>query len=215
MINKKVSAIVVAGVLVVGAAFSVYAATHCRPGNNSSGIGMEMNREGSDSDTGMNRGSRGSGGSDQNRPPAPPKDSNSMNRMPGGPGGMNGQGKNRPERDDQSQDGSNGNRPDFSQGKPGAENPMDIEIKEKIDSIEDSDTKEKLTSLYEAFKSAMDSERELLDSESADSDDLEKAKSAAKEAMDALITAFKDAGLEMSRPEPPADKENRKSSAEI
>ena len=97
MINKMVSAIVVAGVLVVGAAFSVYAATHCRSGNNSGGIGVEMNREGSDSDTGMNRGSRGSGGSDQNRPPEPPKDSNSMNRMPGGPGGMNGQGQSRPE----------------------------------------------------------------------------------------------------------------------
>ena len=167
MINKKVSAIVVAGVLVVGAAFSVFAATHGRPGNNSGGI--------------------------------------SMNRMPGGPGGMNGQGQSRPERDDQSQDGSNGNKPDFSRGKPGAENPMDTEIKEKIDSIEDSVTKEKLTSLYEAFKSAMDSERELLDSESADSDDLENAKSAAKEAMDALISAFKDAGLEMSRPEAPSD----------
>jgi hypothetical protein len=51
----------------------------------------------------------------------------------------------------------------------------------------------------------MESERELLDSESADSDDLEKAKSAAKEAMDALISAFKDAGLEMSRPEAPSD----------
>jgi len=177
MINKKVSAIVVAGVLVVGAAFSVYASTHCRPGNNSGGI--------------------------------------SMNRMPGGPGGMNGQGQNRPERDTQSQDGSNRNRPDFSQGKPGAENPMDTEIKEKIDSIEDSDTKEKLTSLYEAFKSAMDSERELLDSENVESDDLENAKSAAKEAMDALIAAFKDAGLEMSRPEPPVDKENRNSSKEI
>ena len=124
---------------------------------------------------------------------------------------MNGQGKNRPERDDQGQDGSNVSRPDFSQGKPSAENPMDTEIKEKIDSIEDSGTKEKLTSLYEAFKSAMDSERELLDSESADSDDLENAKSVAKEAMDALIAAFKDAGLEMSRPEPSADKENRKS----
>ena len=215
MINKKVSAIVVAGVLVVGAAFSVYAATHCRPGNNSSGIGVEMNHEGSDSDTGMNRGSRGSGGSDQNRPPAPPKDSNSMNRMPGGPGGMNGQGQNRPERDTQSQDGSNGNRPDLSQGRSGAENPMDTEIKEKIDSIEDSDTKEKLTSLYEAFKSAMDSERELLDSENVESDDLENAKSAVKEAMDALIAGFKDAGLEMNRPEPPVDKENRNSSKEI
>lgn len=205
MINKKVSAIVVAGVLVVGAAFSVFAATHGRPGNNSGDIGMEMNHEGSDSDTGMNRGSRGSSGSDQNRPPEPPKDSNSMNRMPGGPGGMNGQGQSRPERDDQSQDGSNGSKPDFSQGKSGTENPMDTEIKEKIASIEDSDTKEKLTSLYEAFKSAMDSERELLDSESVDSDDLEKAKSAAKEAMDALISAFKDAGLEMSRPEAPSD----------
>ena len=38
MINKKVSAIVVAGVLVVGAAFSVFAATHGRPGNNSGDI---------------------------------------------------------------------------------------------------------------------------------------------------------------------------------
>ena len=215
MINKKVSAIVVAGVLVVGAAFSVFAATHGRPGNNSRDIGMEMNREGSDSDTGMNRGSRGSGGSDQNRPPEPPKDSNSMNRMSGGPGGMNGQGKNRPERDTQSQDGSNGNRPDLSQGRSGAENPMDTEIKEKIASVEDSDTKEKLTSLYEAFKSAMDSERELLDSENVESDDLENAKSAAKEAMDTLVAAFKDAGLEMSRPEPPVDKENRNSSKEI
>ena len=93
MINKKVSAIVVAGVLVVGAAFSVFAATHGRPGNNSGDIGMEMNREGSDSGTGMNRGSRGSGGSDHKRPPAPPQDSNSRNRMPGGPGGLNGQGE--------------------------------------------------------------------------------------------------------------------------
>ena len=129
-----------------------------------------------------------------------------MNRMPGG---RNGQDQNRPDRNDQSQDNSNGNRPDFSQGKPDAENPMDTEIKEKIDSVEDSDTKEKLTSLYEAFKSAMDSERELIDSGNASSDDLEKAKKASKEAMDALIAAFKDAGLEMSKPEAPSDGGNR------
>ena len=69
MINKKISAIVVAGVLVVGAAFSVYAATHGRPGSNSGNQGMEMNREGSESDSGfgMNRGDRGLGGMDQNR----------------------------------------------------------------------------------------------------------------------------------------------------
>ena len=177
MFNKKFFAAVLSTALIVGTVFSVYGATPGNTRGNRNGEAMGMNQHDFSTD------------SDRNRPPMPPKGSNSMNGMPGNPPQMKG----------------HNNTTGFGEKMSKGESPMDNEITEQIESVSDSETKEKLTSLYEMFKEAMEKEHELLVSGSSDSDELSSAKKAVRKTMDALIEAFKDAGLEMSRPEAPED----------
>ncbi len=64
-----------------------------------------------------------------------------------------------------------------------------------IDEVSDSDTKAALQTLLDAFESAMETER------NADEDERESLRSVTAEAMEALITAMKEAGIETDQPQ--------------
>ena len=90
-------------------------------------------------------------------------------------------------------------------GRDGGFRPMDNDVREAIEALEDGDSKTELMTLYENVHTAMEKLRE------ADDDSRESAEAAVKEARDALNTALTEAGIESTMSEPPEKPEGENS----
>ncbi len=120
--------------------------------------------------------------------PEPPQGENG--ERPGPPGGRAGE---RPEKMTE-----NGELPDEMEGKrPKLLNPDAVEkaISEITES--DADTASALTELLETYKSALDAEKEALDSGEVSEDELTSLREAVKDAAEALNTALEEASIEI------------------
>lgn len=109
----------------------------------------------------------------------------------GGNSPMNGPQQGQPM--DQNMPGQNGQMPPMS----GPQNDT-ANLQNAIDEVTDSDTKAALQTLLDAFESAIEAEK------NADSDEIESLRQATSEAFEALMTAFKNAGIEpQAQQQPP------------
>ncbi len=145
-----------------------------------------------------------------NQPPAPPQD-NEQNQD----NGDNNQPPAPPQDNGQSQDNSNNNLPpvppqgDFQDNnRPEKSESFDIVslFEERTSEITDEETLSNINTLIETFKEALDAEKALLDSENIKNSDLDDARKAVSIAREALITAIKAAGIDVSDLELPNDR---------
>ncbi len=82
-------------------------------------------------------------------------------------------------------------------------------IQEQIEALENEDEKASLLALLDEYKSALDAEREVLDSGERNEDKMEEARSVVKSARQALEEALADAGIEIPKDIRPNDRMGR------